>query len=140
MNLLKCKCAEQWSEVAPLALRLAVGAVFMVHGYQKFFEMGLAGVGGFFGSLGVPAAAFFAVVVSTVELVGGLMLVVGLFTHWAGKLLAINMLVAFALVHVHNGFYVNKGGFEFVLVLFAASIALSIMGAGKWSLDAKVLK
>jgi putative oxidoreductase len=102
--------------------------------------MGLAGVGGFFGSLGVPAAAFFAVVVSTVELVGGLMLVVGLFTHWAGKLLAINMLVAFALVHVHNGFYVNKGGFEFVLVLFAASIALSIMGAGKWSLDAKVLK
>lgn len=138
MKWIQCKCAEKWQDVAPLVLRLAVGAVFIVHGYQKLLDMGQ--VGQFFGSIGVPAPEFFAVVVSVVEFVGGIALVLGLFTHWAAKLLTINMLAAILLVHAKNGFYLNKGGMEFTLVLLATTLALCITGAGKWSFDKKCEK
>ncbi len=138
MKWLDCKCFKNAGEWAPLVLRLAVGVVFVAHGWQKWG--GLTQFGGFLDSLGVPVPGFFAVVVMLVELVGGAMLIVGLFTHWAAKLLAINMLAAFFLVHATKGVFVENGGYELVLMLFAASVAVMILGAGKWSLDEKWLK
>ena len=52
-------------------LRIVVGIVFVMHGQQKLFEMGVGGVGGFFASLGVPAPQLAAVVVSLLETAGG---------------------------------------------------------------------
>ena len=75
-------------------LRLAVGLVFLMHGGQKLFVFGVAGVAGFFGNLGIPAPMAAAVVVSLVEFLGGIALVLGFLTRWAALLLAINMLVA----------------------------------------------
>ncbi len=117
-----------------MVLRVALGAVFIVHGWDKFGDV--SSVAGFLGSLSVPAAGVLAWVVTLVELLGGVALVLGVFTHWAAKLLAINMIFALALVHFKNGFLVSAGGYEFVLVLFAAALSLSITGAGKHSLDA----
>ena len=133
MKLLSCKCFEKWADVAPLVLRLAVGAVFIVHGYLKVVDV--AAFGGMLTSLSVPLPAFFAWVVTIVELGGGVLLVLGLLTHWASKLLAIDMFVAMLLVHAKNGFLMSNNGIEFTLVLFAAAVALMITGAGKWSVN-----
>ena len=122
-----------------LILRLAVGAVFVMHGWQKLTVMGVGGVAGFFGSLGIPFPEVAALVVTLVELVGGLALILGLGTRLAGALLAINMLVALLLVHLPNGFAVENGGYEFVLVLLAASIFFALSGPGRLSLDARLL-
>ena len=115
-------------------LRVVVGVVFLVHGAQKLFVIGIPGVASFLGSLGVPVPMLSALVVSCVELVGGLVLVLGLFTRWAAIPLAVDMAVALLTVHLRGGFYVPKG-FEFVLTLLGASLALACLGSGALSLD-----
>lgn len=122
-----------------LILRLAVGAVFAVHGWQKLTVMSVGGVAGFFGSLGIPFPEIAALVVTLVELVGGVALILGLGTRLVGALLAIDMLVALLLVHLPNGFAVENGGYEFVLVLLAASLFFALSGPGRLSLDARLL-
>ncbi len=118
-----------------LILRVAVGLVFALHGWQKLTGMGVDGVGGFFGSLGVPAPALLALVVTAVELIGGIALILGVGTRIAGALLALDMAGALLLVHVGNGFFVDAGGFEFVLTLGAAALFLALAGPGAWSVD-----
>jgi putative oxidoreductase len=112
-----------------------VGLVFFVHGFQKLFTMGFGGVAGFLGALGVPAPGLFAVIVTLVEFLGGLALTLGLFTRVAAVLVAIDMLVAILTVHLPNGFFTNNNGYEFLLVLLAASIGLAVAGAGEAALD-----
>ena len=116
-------------------LRVIVGVVFFVHGFQKLFAMGIGGVAGFLGQVGVPAPGLFAVVVTLVELLGGLALVLGLFTRVAAISLSVDMLVATLTVHLSAGFFVSDGGYEFTLVLLAASAALAIAGPGEAALD-----
>ena len=120
-----------------LTLRVAVGIVFAMHGWQKLTMMGIPGVGGFFGSLGVPAPELAALVVTVLELAGGIALILGIGTRIVGALLAVNMLVALALVHLPNGFFVDGGGFEFVFTLFAAALFFALAGPGSFSLDAR---
>jgi len=134
MKWLNCKCFDKGCDWAPLVLRLAAGTVFIAHGWQKYGVM--SAFGDFLGSMSVPLPEVFAAVVIAVEIIGGAALIVGLFTHWAAKLLAIDMLVAFFLVHATNGVFVQNNGFELVLLLFAVSVALMTVGSGKWSLDA----
>ncbi|MDP2593495.1 MAG: DoxX family protein [bacterium] len=134
-NFLFCDCGAKWQGIAPLFLRLATGAIFAMHGYQKLNEMGVEQFAGFLDSLGVPAAMFFAWVVITVELIGGIALIIGVLTRFLSILLCIDMLVAFFLVHLEKGFYLSNGGYEFVMILFASALALSMTGAGALSLD-----
>ena len=75
-------------------LRVVVGIVFLAHGLQKLFVMGFGGVAGMMEGLAVPAPGLFAVVLTLVELLGGLALIVGLFTRVAAIPLAVDMLVA----------------------------------------------
>jgi putative oxidoreductase len=121
-----------------LVLRVAVGAVFAMHGWQKLTMMGIGGVGGFFGSLGIPAPEVAALAVTILELVGGLALILGIGTRIVGALLAVDMLVALLLVHLPNGFFVDAGGFEFVFTLFAATLFFALAGPGAISLDAQL--
>src|SRR3954465_4333872 len=86
-------------------LRIVVGIVFVMHGQQKLFEMGVGGGSGFFVSLGVPAPQVAAVVVSLLETVGGVALILGVLTQLFGLLLPGYMLVALLLVHRPNGFF-----------------------------------
>ena len=119
---------------APLVLRVATGLVFAMHGYQKYAG-GLAGVTGFLTSLGFPLPGVFAVILIAVELIGGVALILGLGTRVAAKLCAIVAIVALFTVHVSNGFFISNGGYEFILVLFAASVSLMLTGGGKYALD-----
>ena len=109
-------------------LRIAVGAVILTHGYQKVFHMHLGGVAGFFGHLGIPLPTLSAIVVMTVEFVGGILLVTGLATRIPAALIAVDMLVALLVVHFRNG-YLKSGG-ELPLLLLAGAICLALSGGG----------
>ena len=115
-------------------LRVVVGIVFLAHGGQKLFVWGFGGVAGFLGPVGIPAPMLAAVVVTLVELLGGLALLLGLFTRWAAIPLAINMAVAILTVHLRAGFFLPNG-YEFALTLLAANVALILLGSGEASLD-----
>lgn len=138
-KLLSCNCAAKWGPFALLVLRVVAGVIFAYHGYLKL-SGGVDGFGGLLDGLGVPLPLFFAWVVTLVELVGGILLILGLLTHLFSKLLAIDMLVAVLLVHAKNGLLVQNGGAEFALLLLAVMIALMTLGAGPWSLDASLMK
>jgi putative oxidoreductase len=115
-------------------LRGVVGVVFVVHGGQKLFVTGLPRFAEMLTQLGVPMPPVAAVVVALVECVGGVLLILGLFTRPAAALVAIDMVVAILVVHWRRGFF-NPGGFEYPLTLLAANLALVFLGAGAWSMD-----
>jgi putative oxidoreductase len=126
--------SPRYSGAGLAVLRIVTGFVFVMHGYQKFFGMGIGGVTGFFGSLGVPGPHFFAMVVSAVELVGGIALVLGVLTRFVAIPLIIDMMTAIVIVHAKNGFFVPKG-IEFVLMLMTSCITLVLAGPGAFSID-----
>ena len=132
------KPAPDKVDLAMAIIRVVVGLAFFMHGWQKVFTIGMSGVGGFFGSLGIPAAGFFAIVVSLLELLGGLALILGVATRIFGLLLAVNMLVALLLVHLSNGFFVSDGGIELVLILGVAALAFALTGASSLSVDSRM--
>jgi putative oxidoreductase len=117
-------------------LRVVVGITFFLHGWQKLFDNGIGGVGEFFGSIGVPAPAIAAFVITFIELLGGAALIVGFFTRWAGLLLTLDMLGAILFVHHKNGFFMGQApGVELVLVLGAAALCVALAGPGLFALD-----
>ncbi|WP_411719852.1 DoxX family protein [Mycetocola sp.] len=116
-------------------LRVVVGIIFVLHGVQKTFEQTFPGVQAFFESLGIPLAAVAAPAVSLLELVGGILLIVGALTRIVALLFTINMIVAIAVFHASMGFWVDAGGYEFVLLLGAGALAIALIGPGRFSVD-----
>ncbi len=137
MHILACKCTEKWANWAPLVLRIALGVIFTWHGYDKLFVKGIPMTTGFLGSIGIPLPGLMAYIVSYGELVFGLFLILGFLTHWASKFALVVALVAFFTVHVANGFSIQSGGYEFIILIGAAAFSLMITGAGKYSVDAQ---
>ena len=131
--------SERNHDRALLVLRLVIGTIFIMHGYQKVFQMGIGNVTGMFTQIGVPLAAVAGPIISVLELVGGIALLLGAFTRVAGALLACDMLGAIIFVHGKGGFFAPKG-FEFVLANLAMSLALAIAGAGALSIDAMLAR
>ncbi len=121
-------------EIGLAVLRIVTGVVVAMHGYQKFFTMGIPGVTGFFTQLGAPLPHVSAIVVASLELFGGVALVLGLLTRLLAIPLAIDMLVAIILFHSKHGFFVPQG-IEFVTMLMASCIALGFAGPGALSID-----
>ncbi|TDC94927.1 DoxX family protein [Nonomuraea deserti] len=126
---------DQARPIVLLLSRIAVGVIFIVHGYQKFATMGIAGTTKFFESVGIPLAGVAAPAVATLEVVGGLALIAGAALPIVGTLLALNMVGAIVFVHGANGFGAGEGGYEFVLALAAASLAIGFSGGGAFALD-----
>lgn len=115
-------------------LRAVVGLVFLAHGLQKAFATGMTGVAEFMGQVGIPLPMAAAVLVTAVEIVGGLALIAGFFTRWVAIPLAIEMLVAAVVVHGPSGFFLPNG-FEYALTLLASSVSLSLLGPGTYAVD-----
>jgi putative oxidoreductase len=124
-------------DLAALVGRVGVGVVFIAHGWQKFTEWGMAGTAASFGQMGVPLPTLSAWFAALVELVGGAMLIAGVALPVVGALLAIDMVGALVLVHLPNGL-LGQGGYELVLVLAVAALALGLNGGG-YSVDRLLL-
>lgn len=132
-NIGACNTAQKYRSELYVALRVMVGLIFFYHGYQKVFVMGTEAVTGFFASIGIPMASLLAPLVSYGELLGGIALILGLFTHWVAKLNVVIMLGAIFYVHLANGF----ADYEFQLLLIIANLFIAATGAGMYSLDRK---
>lgn len=115
---------------AAVLLRIALGAVFIVHGWDKLAD--IAGTAGFFGKVGIPAAGFFAWVVAMVEFFGGLAVLVGFGTRIASALISCVMVVAIITVKFSQGF---SGGWEFDFTLLMVALSLVILGSGPLSIS-----
>lgn len=113
-----------------LLVRVVAGAAFMFHGYGKV--MNPDGAAGFFTQLGLGGSNM-VMFVGLVELIGGAMLILGVYTMYAGVLLTIVMLVAIFKVHFANGYSGNMG-YEYQLLLLAVSLGMVFSGPGKYSL------
>lgn len=99
-------------------VRVVLGLIFIVHGWDKIQNM--EGTIGFFSSLGL--ASFFAYLVAWVEFLGGLAVLLGIFTRWIPYLLAMVMVFAIFLVKLKLGF---SGGYEFDLLLLVSALAVA---------------
>ncbi len=119
-----------------LALRLALGIVFIAHGVKHFFNREktirwTASIG--FKSPGVQWAFM-----TFAEIAIGVGLAIGLLTAFAAAGLVSMMFVAFWTVHRAAGFWVSARpdeGYEYVLVLVVAAFVLALIGPGEWSVD-----
>lgn len=116
-------------DFALLILRLAVAAVLLYHGLPKV--MNFAATTGAFQSMGVPAPTFSAAFAILAEVVGGILILLGIAIDIAGLLLIIDMLGAIAFVHWPNGFDFTKGGWEYPFVLLCLGLALALTGPGR---------
>ena len=117
-----------------LALRVIVGALFMLHGAGKLFG-GLEGITGMLGNLGVPAAGFMALLVGAIEFFGGIFILVGLFVRPAALLSGVVMLFALLLAHFPKGLNPLDNGGENALLFLVSFLVLMGSGAGKASLE-----
>jgi putative oxidoreductase len=116
-----------------LVMRCALGAVMIAHGYPKVFHGGFGhSTAAMVVNLGFPA--FLGYVVTYLEFVGGMMLIVGVFTRVVGLLFAGEMLVAVLKVHLSKGIG-TQGGMDLPLVCMAIAFALLLFGAGLVSVD-----
>lgn len=114
-----------------LVLRVSLGLIFFTHGYPKLAHAG-AGMQGFFVQHGLPG--YFVYISGVLEVFGGILLVLGLFTRGAALLLAVEMGVAIWKVHSTGGIYAVHN-YEFPLAVLAGSLALATVGPGLVSLD-----
>ncbi len=123
-----------YADFAKLALRLALGAVFVMHGWGKLH--GLEGIGMFFGKLGIPAPSAMALLVACVEFFGGVFVLLGLATRFWAAGLAIVMIIAILTAKNVSALHT----YELELSLLAMAVSLFCSGAGAWSLDAMCMK
>ena len=125
-------------QLTDLILRLALGTVFFAHGAQKL--LGWFGGYGWSGTMGyltqtVHLAAPIAGLVILLEFFAGIALILGFLTRPAALGIALIMLGAALTVHLPNGFFLDKGGVEYVFVIFLVALYLLINGSGTISID-----
>ncbi|SDJ57828.1 DoxX family protein [Salimicrobium halophilum] len=109
-------------ETGSLIVRVILGIIFFMHGLDKF-QGGLGNTAGFFDSVGVPG--FLAYVVAFIELIGGIVLILGIGTKVIGTLFAIIMVGAILTAKRSAGFL---GGYELDLALLGMSIYTALAG------------
>ncbi|MXO76776.1 DoxX family membrane protein [Paenibacillus sp. OT2-17] len=123
-----------------LLIRLVVGLLLVGHGAQKLFGWfggyGPKGTGGWMESIGIKPGVFMAVSAGLMELLGGALFALGLFTPLAALLITVTMLGAIFKVHGPNGIWATANGYEYPLVLIAVVIGITLTGAGSYSIDA----
>ena len=124
--------------ISHLLVRMIVGCVFLSEGIQKFLFSDSLGVGRFI-KIGIPAPEIMAPFVGVVEIVCGLLVLLGLFTHLAAIPLIINMLVAISTTKIpilmDKGFWAMAHEARTDWSMLLASLFLLFAGSGRWSLD-----
>lgn len=139
MQMLSLPFLNRFRFLAPLALRLGLGVVFVDHGLSKLNEGPADGFGGMLSGLGVAAPELVAWLVTIAELVGGVMLLAGLATRLVTLPLIATMIGAITLVKADLGIIAPAGagmpGAELDIALLAGLVALLFAGPGRLSVD-----
>lgn len=115
-------------------LRLVTGAVFAAHGVQAIFLKGLGPLTRQFEAWHVPLPLLTAPLLATLELAGGVLVVLGLGTRPIATLLALAMLAAIYFAHWGRDFF-GVNGMEVPLLLLGSSLALAVGGPGQPAFD-----
>ena len=119
-----------WAPRALSILRIVAGLIFMEHGTQKFLAFPMGEHAG-------PEAMSLGWIAGIIELVGGALIALGLFTRPAAFIASGTMAVAYWYAHApQNPFPVNNGGDAAILYWFVF-LYLVFAGPGPWSVDAK---
>jgi len=118
---------------AALVLRVTLGVMFIAHALLKFYVFTLPGAAKFFESLGLPGPL--AYVVFWAELIGGALILAGVYSRWVAAAL-VPILLGAAWAHAGNGwvFTAPNGGWEYPAFLAAAAAVQTLLGDGKYSL------
>jgi putative oxidoreductase len=118
---------------AALVLRLSLGIMFIAHALLKVFVFGLPGTVGFFESVGFPG--WLAYVTVAAELLGGALLILGIYARWVALAL-VPILLGALQVHLGNGwvFSAEGGGWEYPAFLATASLVQALLGDGAYAL------
>jgi len=126
------------SDFAEPILRIGLGGILIPHGCQKLFGlfggMGLTANAALFERLGYSPGMFWGTLVGCTEFIGGILLVLGLFTRFAAAAVLIFMIVAVKFTSA-KGFFWSAGGFEFPLLIGICALFFVIRGGGHCSLD-----
>jgi putative oxidoreductase len=124
-------------EIGIVTLRAVLGLTFFIHGLTKF-QGGITNIVGYFDSLGIPG--FLAYAVTSIELIGGIALILGFGTRVIGVLFAFIMIVAIFAAKLSTGFLGNgqMAGYELELLLLAMSIYFIFADKSVLSLDYKL--
>lgn len=118
------------ADLGALILRASMGGMFLAHAALKIVVFTPAGTAGFFQSVGLPGQLAYLVILA--ELVGGIALILGLWTRWVALALVPVLLGAIYTVHGAAGFFFSNtgGGWEFPAFWAIALIALALIGPG----------
>jgi putative oxidoreductase len=119
---------SNYGSQAYAALRMVVGFLFLWHGAQKLFGFPIALPGG------VPA--FIIYIAGPIELIGGILVMVGLFTHWAAFLASGQMAFAYWMGHGTKALLPIQNNGELAVLYCFVFLFISTQGGGIWSLDA----
>jgi putative oxidoreductase len=124
---------------AALLLRLALGTMFVAHALLKLFVFTLPGNAQFFQSLGLPGALGYATFGA--ELLGGVLLILGVGTRWVALAL-VPILLGAAWVHFGNGwlFTAKNGGWEYPVFLTVAAVVQALLGDGAYALGGSLTR
>lgn len=128
-------------KLARLLLRVTIGGIFIGHGTQKLFGWfdghGLKSTAEMFDALGLKPAHVHATAAGVAETAGGTGLLLGFKTPFSASAVIAVMLTAINRVHIKNGPWVEKGGYEYNATLIAGAASLAALGPGKLSLDGR---
>ncbi len=120
-----------WSGPLHAALRIMTGLLFLQHGMTKLFKFPLTD----YFKDGVPLFSLMGVA-GVLELVGGILIIIGLFTRITAFVLAGFMAVAYFMAHATSGFFPILNGGELAIMFCFVFLWLAAAGAGPYSLDA----
>ncbi|WP_249310638.1 DoxX family protein [Bacillus sp. FJAT-49736] len=127
------------ADIGLLIIRVVIGLTFIGHGSQKLFGwFGGAGptkTGEWLESIGLhPGGKIWAILAGLFEFAGGLLFGAGFLTPIGAALIVIIMIDAIFSVHIKNGYWIDKNGFEYCFVLIAVTISVAMIGPGKYVL------
>jgi putative oxidoreductase len=121
--------------VAATLVRVVVGIMFLMHVWGKF-NAGHARIAAGFGTnYGLPMPGVFAYAAMGMELIGGVCLIVGLFTRFWAAALAVEMGIALIVAHLPKGYSAGAGGYEYVLLIGVVLLTIAMRGGGPYSVD-----
>lgn len=139
--MLTRKITDASAPAVVILIRLVVGAIFLSEGIQKFLHPADLGVGRFT-KIGIPSPEIMAPFVGIVEIVCGVLILIGLLTRLAAIPLIIDMLVAISTTKIpillKSGFWAMAHEARTDYAMLLCFVFLALVGAGQWSADVRL--